>query len=186
MARRLDRTATRLGVGSEDRLLLGRAFQAAMEPRRLQVDSDHHPDYLHTARTALILMDDLRVADPVTLGAALLTETRDLSLSAAIPEVERVNPAVARHLARIPIPAREPQGMLMESLLALSREQLLIAAAERLDHARHLHLRDRAEWVEYHATTCRVYAPVAQRVEAVLGRRLRWWCSTFAERFLDS
>lgn len=185
MARRLQRTAARLGLGPQDRQRIAAAFHAAMAPRRSRIPDDHHPDYLHPARTALILMDDAAVADPDILVMGIFAETRDPDLSAPIREVERVSPAAAEALARLPLPARE-EDRLLESLLALPSEQVMVATAERLDHARHLHLRDRGEWPGYHATTCASYAPVAARVDKTLGARLASWCSTFQRRFLNA
>lgn len=184
MARRLDGAARRLGIPDEGCTLIRTAFEAAMEPRRQRVPDDHHPDYLHPARTALILMDDARVADAAVLAMALFAETRDPSLAAPTGTIQQVDPVVAEAVAGIPIPAREAER-LVESLLALSPDQALVAVAERIDHARHLHLRDRDEWAVYHGTTCAAYAPVAGRVHPALGGRLDWWCSTFKRRFLQ-
>lgn len=183
MGRRLERTARRLGMDVPGRVLLERAFRAAMEPRRAQLQ-DHHPDYLHPARTALILMDDCGVVDPVVLAAAMLAETRDASLAVDNGVVEGISAGAARSLRRLP--SLDGEGdRLLESLLALAPEDAMIAAAERLDHARHLHLRDREEWARYHATTCSTYAPVATRANPRLAQRLHGWCSTFRRRFLD-
>lgn len=184
MSRRLDRTARRLGVPDDERRLILDAFSAAMQPRRDRIADDHHPDYLHPARTALILMDDARESDPTVLAMALFCETRDPSLAASIGAIERISRAVAEGLAGIPLPSHGGEP-LIESLLALSPGQSRVAVAERLDHARHLHLRDREEWAVYHATTCAVYARVAGRVHATLGERLDWWCSTFRRQFLE-
>lgn len=184
MVRRLERTARHLGVPDHGRALVLQAFSTAMEPRRRLLTDDHHPDYLHPARTALILMDDVRESDPMVLAMAVFCETRDKSLAAVAEKIEATSPAVAQGLAGIPLPSEEGET-LMESLLALSPGQSLVAVAERLDHARHLHLRDRNEWSAYHATTCAVYAPVAGRVHATLGDRLDWWCSTFRRRYLQ-
>lgn len=185
MARRLGRTASRLGMDAAARERLDLAFRAAMEPRRARLEDDHHPDYLHPARTALILMDDCHVASADVLTVALFAETRDRSLSASVDAVERISPAAVAALARLPVPAVEEERLL-ESLLALAPEEAAVAAAERLDHARHLHLRGREEWPAYHATTCSVYAPVATRADARLARRLESWCSMFRRRFLES
>lgn len=184
MARRLERTAYRLGIDDAGRQRLDLAYRTAMEPRRERIRDDHHPDYLHPARTALILMDDCRVASADVLTIALLAETRDRSLAAAPDVVERISSAAAAALARLPIPAVEGDRLL-ESLLGLAPEEAVVAAAERLDHARHLHLRDRAEWAGYHATTCSTYVPVAGRADHRLARRLESWCSIFQRRFLE-
>lgn len=184
MGRRLDRTAGRLGIDSAGRVLLERAFRAAMEPRRARLQDDHHPDYLHPARTALILMDDCGVGDAVVLAAAMFAETRDPSLAVEVGVVEGISPGAARALERLPSPDGE-RRRLLESLLALAPEDAMVAAAERLDHARHLHLRDREEWAVYHTTTCSTYAPVATRANPRLAQRLHGWCSLFGRRFLD-
>jgi (p)ppGpp synthase/HD superfamily hydrolase len=185
MGRRLARTARRLGVDEDGRELLHRAFRTAMAPRIARIEDDHHPDYLHPARTALILMDDVRIADPAELAAALLVETRDPSLAASRDAVEDLGAAVTAIVSGVPVPDREGDR-LMETLLALPPDILRVAVAERLDHARHLHLRDEAEWRPYHVATDRVYAPVARRVEPTLGARLEWWCDTFTRRFLEA
>lgn len=185
MARRLDRTARRIGIGPDDRARLGNAFRAAMEPRMARIQDDHHPDYLHPARTALILTDDCRVADVPTLIAALLAETRVTDLAVPTATAQRIDTDAATILAAVPAP-RDAGDRLLESLLALSPETSLVACAERLDHARHLHLRPRDEWGAYHATTCAAYAPVAGRAHPRLGERLDWWCSIFRRRYLEA
>ncbi|MFW5947057.1 MAG: hypothetical protein ACOCUW_01080 [Gemmatimonadota bacterium] len=183
MARRLDRTARRLGMAEPDRTRFLDAFRAVMAPRRARIREDHHPDYLHPARTALILMDDTRVADPVTLTSALFTETRDPTLLPDPGDLARMAPDAARLAAAVP--AMDRPDRLLEELLALPAPGLRVAAAERLDHARHLHLRDRAEWDIWHATTRDACVPAARRVDATLAARLEWWCDMFVRRFLD-
>lgn len=170
-------------MARDDRSRLGDAFRAAMEPRMSRIEDDHHPDYLHPARTALILTDDCRVADVVTLVAAILAETRVPELAVPAATAHRLDPEAAAILAAVPAP-HEQGDRLLESLLALSPETSLVACAERLDHARHLHLRPRDEWEDYHAATCAAYAPVAGRTHPRLGERLDGWCSLFRRRFL--
>lgn len=184
MGRRVQRTAERLGIATADREMLARAFRVAMEPRRAALDDDHHPDYLHTARTALILMDDTRETDPVVLATALLAETRNPSLTPDTRAVRRVSARATDWLSRLPR-SEENGDQLLETLLALPAGIGRVAVAERLDHARHLHLRDGEEWERYHAITRRAYAPFALRLDPVLGRRLDRWCSTFRRRFLE-
>lgn len=182
MARRLDRTAARAGVDVAGRELLGQALRLAMDLRRERELDDHHPDFLHGPRTALILLDDAGVTDAATLAAALLLETRNADLTVPAPDVEHLDPDVARILeqsAPHPEPARR-----LESLVAADPEARLVATAERLDHARHLHLRPRPEWEPYHRTTCSVYRPVAGRTDPRLEARLQWWCAMFRERYL--
>ena len=184
MGRRLARTARRLGMGAEGQALVLDAFRVAMEPRRARIDEDHHPDYLHPARTALILMDDTGETNPITLATALFTETRDPSLAASPDATRRVSPDAAALAAEIPAPGGSDR--LLETLLALPEAAVRVAAAERLDHARHLHLRPREEWEPYHATTREAYVPVAHRAAQPLAARLEWWCDMFGRRFLES
>lgn len=185
MARRLDRTARRLGLAAADRTLLIDAFRVVMAPRMARLADDHDPDYLHPARTALILTDDCRIADVATLVAALLAETRVPDVAVPAASARRLDPAAAAIVAAVPAPDVEGDRLL-ESLLAASPETRFVACAERLDHARHLHLRPRDEWEPYHGITCAAYAPVAGRTHPRLGQRLDWWCSIFRGRFLKA
>ncbi len=183
MARRLARTADRLGMDPDARTLVLDAFRLAMEPRLARGFPDHHPDYLHPARTALILMDDTGEADPITLAAALFAETRDLSLAVAVDALERLSPDAARLVEQIPVPDRTEH--LLEALLALPEPALRVAAAETLDLARHLHLRPEEEWRPAHDAARVAYVPAARRVDPTLASRLDWWCDMFQRRFLD-
>lgn len=183
MGRRLMRTAGRLGMDEAARALVLDAFRVAMKPRLARIREDHDPDYLHPARTALILMDDTGEADAVTLAAALFTETRDPTFAARPDAMERVSPDAARLAAQIPVP--DHTDRLLETLLALPDPGIRVAAAERLDHVRHLHLRAEREWPAGHAATRDAYVPVARRVDATLAARLEWWCDMFGRRFLE-
>lgn len=182
MAARLVDTAERLGIDGTGRALITAAFETAMRQRLSAVLDDHSPAYLHPARTALILMDDAGVSHATTLAAALLTETRDTALRADAAEVERLGEAVRGLVAAMPRP--DPEERVLESLVTADAQARLIAVAERLDHARHLHLRPPEEWPGYHALTCASYAPAAARAHPLLGRRLTWWCRMFRDRYL--
>jgi (p)ppGpp synthase/HD superfamily hydrolase len=182
MRRRIVRTASRLGVDEGGVELLRRAFELGMAPRFARDLDDHHPDYLHPSRTALILMDDARVSDAPVLAAALVMETRDPSLRAEASALRGLG-AVAALAEAVPVP--KDIG-LVEALLSASLDARMVAIAERLDHARHLHLRPREEWPAYHALTRDTYAPIAERTHPVLAGRITWWCTTFATRFLGS
>lgn len=182
MGRRLARTAAGLGLDAEGQALVLDAFRAAMAPRRARIDEDHHPDYLHPARTALILMDDTAETAPVTLAAALFAETRDPSLAADPATARSVSADAAELAAAVPVPSRTDH--LLETLLALPPAALKVAAAERLDHARHLHLRDRDEWEDWHNATREAYVPAVGRTDETLAARLDWWCDMFHRRFL--
>ncbi|MBW3553764.1 MAG: HD domain-containing protein [Gemmatimonadetes bacterium] len=182
MAARLVDTAERLGIDAPGRAIISAAFVAAMRPRLSGGLDDHGPEYLHPARTALILMEDAGVGEPATLAAAILTETRHPGLRPDADEVDRLGEQVRGLVAAVPDP--EEDERVLESLIVAGPDVRLIAVAERLDHARHLHLRPRSEWPGYHAVTCASYAPAAARSHPVLGRRLAWWCRSFRDRFL--
>jgi (p)ppGpp synthase/HD superfamily hydrolase len=186
MARRLGRTAHRLGLEAAGRQRVLEAYATAMAPRLERVPTDHHPDFLHPARTALILMDDARVSDPLTLAAAALTETRAGAPGATPSVMEALDPEATAVASAVVAAGAARADRQVEELLALAPEGLLVAVAERLDHARHLHLREREEWAPYHARTCEAYAAVASRAHATLARRLEFWCATFSRRFLQA
>lgn len=181
MAARLADTAERLGIGAPGRALIARAFDTAMQPRLRAGLDEHHPDYLHPARTAIILMDDAEVADAAVLAAALITETRDPALRPGPHAAAGLPDDVRALAAAVPDPAEH--GRVLERLVVADATVRLVALAERLDHARHLHLRDPGEWRGYHDLTCAAYAPAAARTHPVLDRRLAWWCRTFRKRF---
>lgn len=184
MALRLDRDARRHGATAPAAAALVTAFRLAMPPRVSRFDDDHHPDVLHTARTALILLEDVGITARDTLCAAAVCETRDLSLA---PDREAVKgalgQAVVALLDTVPVPAQSG-ALLLEELVGAPPAAALVALAERLDHARHLHLRASTEWPAYHAQTRDVYLPVAERHSAALARRIAWWSATFQRRFL--
>lgn len=190
MAARVIDTARRLGVAQDGQGLLAIAFDAAMAPRIAAGLDDHHPDYLHPARNALILLDDTHVADAATLAAAILTETRDPGLRVDPASIGRLGAdvvALAEEVAALGCGTDTADGAgPLERLVLATAPARLIALAERLDHARHLHLRDPIEWGPYHAITCDRFGPAASRAHPTLERRFRWWCRTFSERYLDA
>lgn len=184
MARRIADAAEHAGLAPADAALVRRAFDLAMQPRIERIADDHDPDFLHPARTALILLEDLACHDAPTLAAGALCETirPELAVPAAWVEAA-LGPAVRALLDEVPVPDRAGDELL-ERLVAAGRDARLVALAERLDHARHLHLRPAAGWPAFHALTCEVYLPVASRTHPTLERRFRWWCGMFARRFL--
>jgi len=185
MKRRLARTAGRLGVPEDGVDLVMAAFDLGMAPRLAAALDDHHPDYLHPSRTALILMDDAHVTEPRVIAAALVTETRTPDLAVPAVALKRLGAGVVAIVTEVPV--HDSQGeSLTEWLVGASLDARLVAVAERLDHARHLHLRDRDEWGPYHRITCETYSAVADRTEATLAGRIAWWCTTFKKRFMDA
>lgn len=178
MAERLLKTARELGIGEAGIERILDAHETAMRPRERLLDSDHHPDYLHPGRTALILMLDTEIRDPVLIAAGALLETMRPELAADV-----VDDDVRTLLAEIPSPTRDGE-LLTEALLLAEPEVCTVALAERLDQVRHLHLRPREEWEPTHRMAEDVYLPIAVRTESTMARRYRWWCRTFRERFL--
>ena len=86
-------------------------------------------------------------------------------------------------LAELPGPGADEEER-REALVVASNDARLVALAERLDHARHLHLHPRAEWSEFHRGAARVELPVAGRTHAMLERRWRRWADAFARRHM--
>lgn len=183
MERRILRTARALGLSDSHRERLSRAFAVGMGPRLERGLDDHHPDFLHPSRTALILMDDARTTDAAVLAAGLVTETRDPSLRPGGAAVQGLGADVAALVDEVE--GAGDDDLLLERLLAHGTGAALVAVAERLDHARHLHLREGDDWRGYHHTTRTAYLPLARRTHPALAGRLEWWCATFQERFLS-
>ncbi len=183
MARRLEREMLRIGVaeGGVSRVLA--AYRLAMEPRVASLD-DHHPDFLHPARTVLVLLLDGGVRAEALLSAAALCETCRPGLAVPIEEAaRRAGPEVGRLLGAVPTPDSSGDELL-EDLVSSPADVLLLAVGERLDHARHLHLASRTEWPSFHATACGAYAVAARRTGPRLAGRFAFWCRNFAERYL--
>lgn len=179
LARLLD-SARNVGIDDDGALVVERAYRAAMAPRAARIQDDHAPAFLHPGRTALILMDDLGVADADVVAAGALAETVFLELAA---HEAGVDPAPAAILDELPVPARDGE-LLLERLVVAPEAVRLVALAERLDHARHLHLEPDLDWHAFHHETCAIYAPIAERAHPTLARRFAWWCRTFERRFL--
>ncbi|MGH7460365.1 MAG: hypothetical protein ACREMA_04970 [Longimicrobiales bacterium] len=182
MARRLIGSARQCGVPADGQSQIEAAFRAASATRG-NVDQ-HDPALLHPARTVLILINDAHVAAADTLTAAALAESEDRHLVVPIEQIKQdFNARVAELVEAIPDPAQSGDELL-ETLLAADPDAQLIAVAERLDHARHLHLKPTTLWADHHDIVRRAYLPVAERIDATLGRRLRWWCSMFERQYL--
>jgi len=183
MAARVDRTAVAMGVDRSGRDLIGAAIEAARAPRLAVIDDDHHPDYLHPGRTAVVLMDDVGLADPVALAAACVLDTRRNDLEPPDREVsERVSAAVTAFRNVVPRPGSDT---LLEDLLASEHDVLLVALAERLDQVRHAHMwGDVAEARAAHEEASEVYLKMAERAHARLAARYSHWCRAFGEGYL--
>lgn len=184
MIRRVAAAARGNGIDDEGVDTLWLAFRVALDAREARIPDPRHPDLLHPGRTTLILLDDAGVTEPDVLAAGMVTDTfrRELSPSAAAIE-EALGGRVRRLTAAIPDPAALGDD-LFEALVTADRCVRLVALTERLDHARHLHLRARGTWVGFHQLSRLGYLPVAERTHPMLARRYRWWCDMFARRYL--
>jgi hypothetical protein len=164
------------------------AAHAALLRRDVQVHDDHDTRLLHPARTLLILMADTGCRDPGILVAASLAESVDAELRPDPRELGELEPG-ARTLADS-VPAsrgsedEDERALLLERLVSLDEAAAEIALAERLDHARHLHLRRDLPWRSFHREIEDVYLPLARRVSTPLARRLDRWAEAFGRRLL--
>lgn len=179
MAEKLGVYATRAGV--DNVALVTDAYHLAMRRRLDQLPDVFHHDMLHPARTALILIENARCTRADVLAAAAVTETLFPLMR---PEANEIAGALGNEVAllaqAVPDPADEE--MLVERLVTASDDVALIAHAERLDHARHLHMRDRSLWRAYFEQTTSVYMPLAQRVNEDLFLRFLRWSTAFEKR----
>ena len=172
------RLARRLEKAGLDERASGPVLEAnaAALLHRLDVLRDEeHFEALHPSRTMLILLDDCDVVDATVLEAAASVESEHDAL-----RVDDPSPLAAS----VPLPHAQRERLLEELVIA-SGEVRLLALAERLDHARHLHLRDRLEWAAFHASFGAVYLPIAHRTHPRLARRFDWWWRMFQRRFLE-
>jgi hypothetical protein len=200
MARRLVISAWRAGASERTAERLERAFLATIDFRTtVAADAEDHR-FLHPARTALILIDDAGVTDGDALAAATMVESVDRAVSPGAEWATAVAGAdAAAVLAAVPLPAADADdadgyALLLEQLVTADPLPCLVALAEQLDQARHLHLRLRPADLSgsgptpdpalFLARVRAVYAPVAARAQPLLGRRFERWAGAFEARFL--
>jgi hypothetical protein len=172
-------------LGHDSAADVRRAVTAALLHRDARVQDDHDPRLLHPARTVLILMADASCRDVGTLAAAAFVDSQDLELApdggaAAVV----IGEDAARLLDEVPLPTGQGDDELLERLVCAPEAAALIAVAERLDHARHLHLRPELPWLEWHAQVQDAYAPAARRLSPLIARRLERWAEAFRVRRL--
>lgn len=182
MARSLASAARAQGMDEPELLALDRALTLAMEPRIHALDDDHHPAFLHPGRNAMVLLRDVGTVDVSVLVVAVLHESRDHHLRASAGDVESTLGSATLHAVdSIPLPGDE---RLVERLLTLGPGLSLAALAERLDHLRHLHLREDLmdEWAGCHREVMEAWLPFAQRVHPTLTKRYAHWARTFVKR----
>ena len=169
LARRLE--SARLPAPDRARILEANA--AALLHRQAVLQDEDHFEALHPTRTLLILLDDCDVVDADVLEAAPAIESEHAELRVA-------HRSALADLVPVPSTAER----LMEELVVASGEVRLLALAERLDHARHLHLREPGTWTGFHGSIGAVYRPIAHRTQPRLARRYDWWWRMFERRFL--
>jgi hypothetical protein len=158
------------------------ALAAALAVRDCVVEDDHDPRLLHPARTVLILLSDAACRSRDALAAGAFVESTDAELRPPIGELRATAGANAVHiLASTPLPDRED---MLEALVTAPADAALLALAERLDHARHLHLRHDIDWQTFHMQVEDVYVPVAARLSPPLARRFARWAEAFRSRRL--
>jgi hypothetical protein len=170
------------GIDRGTRDLVELALRVAMAPRIDLLPDDHHPAYLHPARSVLVLLHDVRTLEPAALTIAALHEAQDNRLRVDPQQLgELLDPAIAGLLERLPLPGHEA---LEERLVTLDHGPATAVLAERLDHLRHLHLRPELgdTWREVHSEVVRVWAPFADRIDERLAVRFGHWSRTFARR----
>jgi (p)ppGpp synthase/HD superfamily hydrolase len=181
MAVKLAAYARRVGIMPD---VLVAAYERSIERRMKHLRDVFHPELLHPARTALILIEDAGCTDDVILTAAALVDSEYAGMQLTDPEIrEAFGERVASLVAAVPRPGEERAGLL-EALVIAPHDVGLIAVAERLDHARHLHFRDPALWRPFLAQITDAYLPFSGRVSAPLGVRLERWRGAFEKRLL--
>jgi hypothetical protein len=179
MAAKLVVYARRAGV--EDVALVEDAYWAALQPRLNHYMDVFHHDLLHPARTVLILIEQADCRNGALLAAAALTETLSAAVRVPVEVARALNERVGRLVELVPNPLDGGEALL-EQLVTAQEESALIAVAERLDHARHLHMREAASWRAFYEQVEAVYLPVAQRVHQQLFRRFERWATAFQRR----
>ena len=183
MATKLAVYATRAGVPPDH---IVDAYHAALTPRIRELADVFHPDMLHPARTALILLEDTDIRDASVLTASVLAETEYPRMRLPIETIEgSFGGRIAQLVNAVPIPASLESEELLEALVNLPDDVACVAVAERLDHARHLRFRDASVWAGFFEQIRDVYLPFANRVSEPLALRLARWQQSFEARHLS-
>jgi (p)ppGpp synthase/HD superfamily hydrolase len=154
------------------------ALTEALALRDARIEDDHDPRYLHPARTIRILIADGDCRSVETLAAAAFVDTIDRELAPAPPTVP-----LRDFVEAVPRPDRDAD-LLLERIVTAEHDVALVALAERLDHARQLHMRAAPAWPAFHAEVRAVYIPAARRVAAQIARRLERWADAFERRLI--
>ena len=176
MAERLTRSALTGGMDREAARRVAATFILTMESRS-DIRTEHDPAYLHPARNALILLEDLHIRDPLEIRAAI---TFDSTRPVGVADDD-----IVELLRSVPMPFHD-QERLLEDLIVADEAARRIALADRLDHARHLHLMPAQTWSGFHAQIVAAYLPAAVRTHPVLAARFQRWADAFARRRLPA
>jgi hypothetical protein len=186
MLERVSAEALRI-MSAEDAAMVRRAVYAGLLARDRALDDDHDPRLLAPGRVVRILIADAHVTSAAVLSASALIDSVDAHFASESmrPEPAALLDAVAARLcAQVPLPGGSDDDDLLERLVVAPIEAALIAVTERLDQARHLHLRPALPWRAFHAQVRAVYVPAAQRADALIARRLERWADAFERRLL--
>lgn len=181
MAERLARESARAGLPAGPIQRLSETVSTVAETRAFRTGDREHFTVLHTARTALILIEDCGVRDAELLIAAAALDTVEPELMPE-PEWLPLEPGELELLRDTR--AAVDSEFAIEELLVASDAIRLLAISEALDHARHLHLRQREAWPAFHETARAFFLPIAGRTHEALARRFQWWCDMFEQRYL--
>lgn len=154
------------------------ALAQSLEWRDTRIADDHDPRYLHPARTIRILIADGECRSTETLAAAAFVDTIDLDLAPPAPAA-----SLTAIVAAVPRPDLHGDELL-ERLVTADIDVGLLAIAERLDHARHIHMRSDLHWPSFHHQVRTVYAPAARRFSALIARRFERWADAFERRLI--
>jgi (p)ppGpp synthase/HD superfamily hydrolase len=177
MEGRVARTVEDAGLAPDAVALVVAAHRLAMGPRLDRILDPHDPDFLHPGRTALILLLDTQLRDPVALAAAALVESERDELRVGRDAIEdTLGDAVGVFVGSVPI---SEEG-LVEALVTAPEAVRTVALAERLDHCRHAKFWvDRDAQVRIHDQAETVFGPVAERTDPALARRFAHWAEAF-------
>jgi (p)ppGpp synthase/HD superfamily hydrolase len=177
MLERVTSEARAVLTSAEANIVRG-ALAEALGPRDAHIDDDHDPRALHPARTIRILIADGACRSVDALAAAAFVDTIDPHLAPAPPT------ALLRSLVdAVPRPERDGDRLL-ERIVTADHDVALVTLVERLDHARHLHLRSELPWPQFHADVRTVYIPAARRLAARIARRYERWADAFERRLI--
>ena len=167
-------------VGATDARRVADAVQLALAAREPHMADDHDPRYLHPGRTVRVLLADVALRDVEALEIAALIESVDTDVAV---RTDALDNSLIDRLAAVPHP-RLADDDALEQLITADETLATAALAERLDHARHLHMRDDIPWQAFHASIRGAWIPAARRISPPLARRFEHWADAFERRLV--